>query len=267
MIKLIATDLDNTLLDKSSRIPDDTLAVIHEVVNSGVLVAVATGRSFHSANHVADLISPDAPVICYNGSLIKDASDNILYEAYVDFDLVREIVSWAHEKDVYVQLYDDDVIVVETLRTDRHPDPDLKFTEYREVGDLLAVEPFRTPKMLLAAPPERIPGLQAELEERYRGFLFFAQSDSHLIEVMPSGVDKGAALRRLAEIEGVDISETMALGDNTNYILLLKASGFAVAVNNAVPQLKAIADYVCDGERSEGVSEAMKKFVLCDDPE
>ena len=262
MIRLIATDLDNTLLDKTGNIPEDTLEVLHRVVASGIPVAVATGRSFHSANHIADQISSDAPVICYNGSLIKDASDNVLYEAYVDFDLVREIVGWAHENDVYVQLYDNDVIVVEELRTDRHPDPDLRFTDYREVGDLLAVEPFRTPKMLLAAPSERIPGLQAELEKRYKGFLFFAQSESHLIEVMPYGVDKGAALRKLAEIEGVDISETMALGDNTNDMLLLKAAGFAVAVNNAVPQLKAIADYVCEGERSVGFTEAMLKFVL-----
>jgi len=265
MIRLIATDLDNTLLDENSSIPDETLEVIHEVVARGIPVAVATGRSFHSANHVADLISPDAPVICYNGSLIKDASDNILFEAYVDFDLVREIVGWAHENDVYVQLYDNDVIIVEELRTDRHPDPDLKFTDYREVGDLLAVEPFKTPKMLLAAPPERIPALQAELEERYNGFLFFAQSESHLIEVMPAGVDKGRALKRLADIEGVDISETMALGDNTNDIRLLSAAGFSVAVNNAVPQLKALADYVCEGERSKGFSEAMRKFVLNED--
>lgn len=262
MIKLIATDLDNTLLDTSNRIPDSTLELIHKVVENGVQVAVATGRSFHSADHVADLISTDAPVICYNGSLIKDASDRILYENYVDFNLVREIVAWAHDNDVYVQLYDDDVIIVEELRTDRHPDPDLKFTEYRELGDLLAIEPFKTPKMLLAASPERIPGLQKELEERYSGILFLAQSDAHLIEIMPANVNKGTALKRLAEIEGIDLSETMALGDNTNDILLLKAAGLAVAVQNAVPELKDIADYVCNGERSEGFSEALLKFVL-----
>lgn len=262
MIKLVAMDLDNTLLNKDGTISANTLSLIHELNKNGVHFAVATGRSFHSANYIADKISMDAPVICYNGALIKDASNNVLFESGLDYASVKEILSFAYENDIYVQLYDKDVIVVDRLRPEMHPDPDLKFTDYREVGNLLKVKPFKTPKMLLATDPAKVPFFQKELERRYSDSLFFAQSEPHLIEVMPKGVDKGAALKRLANILGIELKETMAMGDNTNDILLLQAAGVAVAVANAVPKVKAVADYVCKNTRSRGVAEALKRFCL-----
>ena len=165
-------------------------------------------------------------------------------------------------KDLDEPLKDKDVIVVDRLRPEMHPDPDLKFTDYREVGNLLKVKPFKTPKMLLATDPAKVPFFQKELERRYSDSLFFAQSEPHLIEVMPKGVDKGAALKRLANILEIELKETMAMGDNTNDILLLQAAGVAVAVANAVPKVKAVADYVCKNTRSRGVAEALKRFCL-----
>ena len=263
MIKLIATDLDNTLLDRQGQVPQSTLDVLALARKKGVRVAVVTGRSFASAGGIAALLGEHTPVICYNGSMILDAATREpIYASYVARDLVQEILRFAKENDLYVQLYDHDVIVVEKLRLDRHPDPDLRFASYREVGCFDKIEPFDTPKILLATDPTLVPETQRRLEALYGDRAYFAQSEKHLIEVMAKESHKGNAIIRLAEYLEITTDEIMGCGDNTNDIPLLKNTGIAVAVANAVPALKQVATYICRGERSEGFNEAVRKFVL-----
>ncbi len=263
MIKLIATDLDNTLLDRGGVLPPATLHTVARARALGVPTAVVTGRSYASAGVIARRLGGNAPIICYNGAMIlREGEEAPLYESCVPQDVVDGILAFSKERGIYVQLYDHHVIVVERLRHDVHPDPDLPFTTCREVGDFSAMTPFPTPKMLLAAPAEQVPALQAQLEALYGDRAYFAQSEPYLIEVMAKGTHKGVALERLAALMGVEKDEIMACGDNTNDIPLLQAAGVAVAVANAVPQVKEIADYVCSRERSEGFREAVERFVF-----
>ncbi len=263
MIRLIATDLDNTLLNRESKVDPETTRLLAEAAEKGVKVAVATGRSFASAKAIADQIGQPSPAICYNGAAVIDTKTGEPYFMdCLDRKLVEELLDFARENDLYVQMYDKDEIVVEKLRLDRHPDPDLDYAGYREVGDFRQIELFDTPKILLAAEPARIPGVQSQLEALFGDRAYFAQSESHLVEAMTRGCDKGSALRRLREILGFSKEEIMGCGDNTNDLPLLLESGTAIAVANSVPELKAAATYVCEGERSEGFNEAVKKFVL-----
>ena len=277
MIKLIATDLDNTLLAKDGSLPDSTADLLVQCVEKGVSIAISTGRSFASAKGVADQFLARIPAedkdgdgftdsslaICYNGAQIRDlTTGETVFSTYIKEDLFRGVIDFCHEQGMYIQLYDRDEIVVEKLDLSRHPDPDLAFASYREVGDLTDHPFFESPKILLADDPALIPEKQALLEKTFEGRIFCAQSASHLIEVMPAGINKGVALDALRSRLMVSREETMALGDNTNDSHLLMASGFAVAVSNAVPALKEIADYVCENERSAGVEEALRKFVL-----
>ena len=266
MIKLIATDLDNTLLDKDGSVPPETVAALAKAEEKGVTVTVATGRSFASARGVAEMIGGNGLAICYNGSQIRRLADGmVLYSGCVDKDVQRGIIEFVHERGLYLQMYDNDEIVVETLRLDMHNDPDLKFASHREVGDFLKEPLFDTPKMMIAADPAEVPALQAELEEMFAGRIFCAQSEPHLIEIMPAAVNKGTALAALCQEMGIRREEIMALGDNTNDMHLLQAAGLAIAVANAVPRLQEYADYVCKGERSEGFREAIEKFILAPD--
>ena len=266
MIKLIATDLDNTLLDKDGSVPPETVAALAKAEEKGVTVTVATGRSFASARGVAEKIGGNGLAICYNGSQIRRLADGmVLYSGCVDKDVQRGIIEFVHERGLYLQMYDNDEIVVETLRLDMHNDPDLKFASHREVGDFLKEPLFDTPKMMIAADPAEVPALQAELEEMFAGRIFCAQSEPHLIEIMPAAVNKGTALAALCQEMGIRREEIMALGDNTNDMHLLQAAGLAIAVANAVPRLQEYADYVCKGERSEGFREAIEKFILAPD--
>ena len=268
MIRLIATDLDNTLLNKDGKVPPETVAALIRAEEKGVVVTVATGRSFASARGVAEMIGGNGLAICYNGSQIRRLADGmVLYSGCVDKDVQRGIIEFVHARGLYLQMYDRDEIVVEKLRLDKHNDPDLHFASHREVGDFFKESLFDTPKMMIAADPEEVPALQAELEEMYAGRIFCAQSEPHLIEIMPAAVNKGTALVALCQELGIRRDEVMALGDNTNDMHLLQAAGLAVAVGNAVSALKEYADYVCEGERSDGFREALEKFVLAPDAE
>ncbi|MCR4710503.1 MAG: Cof-type HAD-IIB family hydrolase [Clostridiales bacterium] len=262
MIKLIATDLDHTLLDLQGLVPEETKEYIRRAVDDGIFFAISTGRSIKSARGVAESIGAAYMAICYNGALVIDPVNGVtIYENYLEEDIVRQIVDYAHEHDLYIQMYDEGTIVVEKLRLERHPDPDLRYADYREVGDFSTYPFFHTPKVLLACEPERVPVEQAALQEILGDRVYMAQSDAHLIEVVSGGVDKGIALENLAGYLGCTKDEIIAFGDNTNDLPLLKAAGTSVAVANAVPSVKEWASFIATKERSEGFNEGLLHYI------
>ena len=218
MIKLIATDLDHTLLDKEGLVPEETKQLLVKAVDNGTFFAISTGRSIKSAQGVAESIGAAYLAICYNGALVLDPVNGVkIYENYLEEDVVRDVVRFAHENDLYIQMYDEGTIVVEKLRLDRHPDPDLRYADYREVGDFLEYPFFKTPKILLACEPERVPVEQAKLEELYGDRVYMAQSDAHLIEIVTEGIDKGIALEHLAGYLGCSKDEIIEKSKKTAY--------------------------------------------------
>jgi Cof subfamily protein (haloacid dehalogenase superfamily) len=265
MIKLIATDLDNTMLDANGLVTDETRKLLAAAEARGVKLALSSGRSINSVKGVGASIGLPYYAICYNGGLIIapgcDGEDQVIYENHLDEETFRTIVEYAHEEDLYVQGYDRGVIMVENLRTDIHPDPDLRYAEYREVGDLLGVEYFKTPKLLVSCDPAEVPRHMEELNKRLGFRIYMAQSERYIIEIMPAGVNKGYALSMLARHLKVRRSQIAAFGDNTNDLPLLRAAGTAVAVANAVDAVKEEADMITEGTRDQGFNEAVKKLI------
>lgn len=266
MIKLIATDLDNTLLNEEGLVTDETKRLLALAEARGVNLALSSGRSVFSVKGVGASIGLPYSAICYNGGLIitsaaEDEEDQIIHEAYLDEECFTKIVEYAHEEDLYIQGYDHGVIMVEDLRTDIHPDPDLRYAEYREVGNLLEVGYFKTPKLLVSCDSAEVPRHMEGLRNRLGDKIYMAQSEAYIIEIMPAGVNKGVALRLLAKSLGLRRRQIAAFGDNTNDLPLLRAAGTAVAVHNAVDAVKAEADIITEGKRDQGFNEALKMLI------
>ena len=177
---------------------------------------------------------------------------------------------WTDEKDrvfcrergLYLQMYDEDHIVVDKICESTLIDPDSKVTGIREIGDLTKAELRPSPKMMILDDPKRIPAIRRDLETLLGDQLYMAKSKEYLLEMMPKDVSKQKALIRFAQSLEIRREEVMACGDNTNDIEMLEWAGLGVAVANAVPELKNGADYVAEARRSFGVAEAVKKFVL-----
>lgn len=272
MIKMIALDLDNTLLMKDLTVPQDTIDVLRAAAEKGVHVVIASGRMRAAAKRYADVIGTADAIVCCNGAEIYDAEDKLIYNAAVPADLVKELVLLCEEKDIYVQLYWGDDIVIEKWndKTEGYPDahnqPVIETGSWSDAaaGKVEGVTMQASPKALLIDSPENVGSVIKMVSEGMNGRLNMIRSSEKYVEVLMPGVSKAEGLKLLAEKFGIEREEVMACGDNMNDMEMVVWAGTGVAVNNAVPALKEAADYVSSAERSHGVAEAVRKFVLAE---
>ena len=274
MYKLIACDLDETLLDDDHRIPERVRRAIAAARERGVRFVPATGRPFESVDGtLADLGllgEPGEYVISFNGGVITDNADpahplttcslapdvaEALYEEGIGRGLCIHVYTLEH---VYLYNYwpaerayiEGRMNIVETH------EPTLGFVEKNDevVVKLLFMsldmdELRRTERELSEA------GLTEGLDVVY--------SSNRYLEFNAPGINKGAGLLALAEHLGIAADETMAIGDNSNDVPMIGAAGLGVAVANASDEARAAAGYVCEADNNAGgVAEAIERFVL-----
>ena len=270
MIKMIALDLDNTLLLKDLTIPQETIDVLHEASERGAHVVISSGRMRAAAKRYADVIGTTDSIVCCNGAEIYSGDGKLMHDAGIPVETVKELVLLCEKKGIYVQLYWGDDIVIERWNEKTEGYPDAHNQKVIEVGSwsdavngkLDGIIMQSSPKALLIAEPDTVEDVIADISEAMGGRLNFIRSSQSYVEVLAPGVSKGEGLKILAEKLGIDSSEVMACGDNMNDMAMVTWAGTGVAVANAVPALKEAADYVASQERSYGVAEAVKKFVL-----
>lgn len=270
MIKMIALDLDNTLLLKDLTIPQETIDVLHEASECGTHVVISSGRMRAAAKRYADVIGTTDSIVCCNGAEIYSGDGELMYDASIPVETVKELVLLCEKKGIYVQLYWGDDIVIERWNEKTEEYPDSHNQRVIEVGswsDAVSGKPDgiimqSSPKALLIGEPDTVEDMIADISEAMGGRLNFIRSSRSYVEVLAPGVSKGEGLKLLADKLGIDSSEVMACGDNMNDMAMVTWAGTGVAVANAVPALKEAADYVASQERSYGVAEAVRKFVL-----
>ena len=262
MIKLIALDLDNTLLEKDLTIADKTLSLLKECAAKGITIVIATGRLFYSAEKYAKQIGDGTKILCYNGCLVTEADGTPIFSASLTPEVMKKVAVFAKERGLYSQFYKDHKILVEKVTDGTTIDPDLANTTAIEVGDFDTYEFTPSPKAMIVAPPEDVARYQAELREVIGDETYIAQSQPYLIEIMPKDINKAHSLELLCDRLGITKDEVMACGDNTNDAEMVIWAGTGVAMANAVDALKEVSEYVCEEERSYGVAEAIEKFCL-----
>ena len=262
MIKLIALDLDDTLLMPDCTIPEEAISVLRTAAAHGVRSVIATGRSFPSARLYAAQISSDCPIVCYNGSVAASASGELLFSSLLEPALMHRVAVFCKNQGLYLQMYSNDKIVIEKDCREFRMDPDSKITDFVALGDLTRADLQPSPKMMILDTPERLSEIRPLLEAQFGSELHFATSKEFLLEIMPKNISKSKTLSILSSQLGIAREEVMACGDNTNDMEMLNWAGIGVAVANAVKPLKDIADYVARSERSFGVIEAVERFAI-----
>ena len=264
MIKLIAIDLDDTLLDNARAVsPARAAAAIRAVTAQGVRVTLATGRMHRSALPYAMSLNLDIPLITYNGALIKySRSGETLFHRPLDAGLAEKVLKLFQRRGWYIQAYVGDVLYVR--------DRDAYARRYEEISGMTAVplgDKIYTiagppTKLLAIAEPENIPDLAAELSAAFGEEIYLTVSKPNYLEMMDPAVNKGAALAFLANHFGLDSSEVMAIGDSLNDLDMIKYAGIGIAMHNARDEVKAAADAVTGANDADGVAEAVEKYVL-----
>ncbi|MEE8390026.1 MAG: Cof-type HAD-IIB family hydrolase [Anaerolineae bacterium] len=265
MIRLVALDLDGTLMDDDMVIRSARVRrAISAAQEHGVMVTLATGRMYDFALPYAHELGINAPLICYQGGLIQSPDSDVpLYRATMEPSLVRQVLEWQAQRGYHFVLYaGDDVFLDER----RHPE-----TFYRDmlgerlvwVDDLSSVLEQHDPvKFLVFIEPHEANHVETELRQRFGGQMELTRSHAIIVEGNPLGVSKGDALERLAAHLEVPQAQVMAVGDQDNDTSMIAWAGVGVAMGNGSPAVKAAADWVAPPLSEEGAAVAIERFVL-----
>jgi len=265
-IRLLATDLDGTLMGASKVIPPRTYQAVHKAMDAGCWVSVATGRAFTMASYFARELGINAPLICYQGALIQDLRDGtVVYRVTFPLEVARRVAAFAQARRLSVQVYLEDhqaytdraKPVVDTIL-------DKSGRALIEVGDLVAWLDRPPYKFLISERPEAMLDLVRDMQSEFDGAVNVTQSLDHLVEVTAPGASKGQALAHLAAHLGVAQEATMAMGDHDNDASMIAWAGLGVAMGNASPAAKAVADVIAPPLEEEGAAWAIERYVLRD---
>jgi Cof subfamily protein (haloacid dehalogenase superfamily) len=261
---LIISDLDGTMLDDATQIPEKNRLAVADAMRRGVAVTIATGRMYKSARVFAEQLGiRDVPIICYNGSMIRGMDGETLLHLRLDMDAARGLLAIFRERGIYAQSYIDDELYVRDL-------DDQNYIYYRHFGS--PGKPIGDGLYSPKAPPTKLlamtSGLDAsrELTRELSGIfgdrLYVTISNVDFVEMMNPEAGKVKCLRRLADILGVPMENVMALGDGDNDAEMIKMAGVGVAMANARNSAKLAADVIAPSNGECGVAWAIEKYVL-----
>jgi len=260
--KMLCLDLDDTLLERDLTIPPQVQTALRELTADGVLVTLATGRMFPSAARYARLLGLSAPLVVYNGAVVRAVDSKPLFTRSLPVELLRRLAAFCRQKNWYLQLYNDDIIVVDTCVEETRIDPDLAVAGCREVGDLTLAPLDPSPKAMTAGDPSVMAERLTLLRQAFGEELSIAASKPYLLEMMMKGVTKAQSLALLAQHHGIDVSEAVAVGDSSNDAEMIRWAGVGCCVDNGKEAVKEMADMILPAQAEEGVAWFLENYVL-----
>lgn len=261
--KLIATDLDDTLLNDNIEVSQRNRAALLRAEELGAVVTIATGRMFRSAAPIALNIGIHGPIICYQGALVKNVSTGeILFHRPVPLDLAREVINEGYQEDVHINVYLGDTLYVDQLTEEGINYATFAKVEMNPIGNLLDFLHDEPTKLLYIAQPEIINKLKDRMQRRFGNRLYITKSKPNYLEFMHPYATKSHALKVLAEMYGILPTEIMVFGDSYNDIDMLEYAGAGVAMGNAPEEIKKRANCITDTNNNDGVAKIIEKLVL-----
>lgn len=263
MYKLIAIDIDDTLINDDKEVTPATQKALEAAVAAGVVVTLATGRAYASAQAIARQTGLNVPIITYQGALVKNLLDEkVLYERYVPQDAVRKLFEYCIEHNLHLQTYIDDKLYSREENQKLIDYAGLNKTQYYIEPNWKKLLDYQTPKLLIIDDPDFLDELAPKLHELLGEEVHITKSKPHFLEIMHKEGTKGLALEFLANYFKCDLSQTIAVGDSWNDHEMLETAGLGVAMANAIPALKEIANYVTASNNEDGVKQVIDKFIL-----
>lgn len=265
MYKILALDIDGTLLNTKKEITPGTAKAIEELQERNIPVIIASGRPEQGIYHVANALNMKEKggyILSYNGGKITDCkTGEAVYSKTVPKEYYGDVCEYAKGLECSLLTYEGDYIITE--------EPDNKYVDLeskvvrmpvKKVENLYDRLNFSVDKFLLVGEPEYMMSKVEAMAEHFRGRLNVFQSEPFFIEVVPMGIDKGASLDFLLSRLGMTRENLVACGDGRNDVTMIQFAGMGVAMGNACDEVKNAADYITSSCDEEGVLKAIKKF-------
>ncbi|HFR3691309.1 TPA: sugar-phosphatase [Streptococcus suis] len=266
-IKLVAIDIDGTLLNSQHEITPEVFQAIQDAKKAGVKIVIATGRPISGVRAILDqlnLTEAGDYVITFNGGLVQDAAtgedivkDTLSYDDYLDIELAARKLNLPMHASTKEGL----------------------FTANRNIGKYTVYEStlvnapifYRTPeemtdkeiiKVMMVDEPERLDRALETIPAAFFDRFTIAKSAPFYLEFTPKQANKGLAIIALAQTLGLTMDQTMAIGDQENDRSMLEVVGSPVVMENGNSELKKIAKYITKSNDESGVAYALREWVL-----
>ena len=285
MIKLIASDMDGTLLNHNHKIPKENVKLINFAKNQGIEFVVATGRAYYEALPALNEENINCDVISFNGGIVYDKNGNIISitpmlpkDLYYTIEILKSF-------DISYQLYTKNTIYTKSIETDINAyidlirsngyDPDVEHLRAEaqqklDVGYITEVENIELYLNEKENPPIKIIAISNDISKLENAAKLLLENKSisvtssgaNNIEIMHKNATKGEALKEIAKIYGINLENAVAIGDNLNDQAMLDIVGYSVAMKNGNIKLKEQAKYVTEKTNSEGgVADTIFKLI------
>ncbi|HSA06332.1 MAG TPA: Cof-type HAD-IIB family hydrolase [Candidatus Gastranaerophilales bacterium] len=264
-IKLIALDVDGTIMDKNYRISDRVKKAISAAVEKGIYVLIATGRMYSATVPIAAELALKTPLIVYQGSLIKEFynSDKTLLHHNIDKEIAYRIINDARQKDVQINVYLDDKLYVENnfpilqeYAIKRNISV-YKLNRFEDVEDF-----FPTKILIMDSDADKTENLAREFKKKYSDELYITKSTDYFCEFVNKKCSKADGISFLAQKWNINQDEIMAIGDHENDIEMIEFAGLGVAMGNSHESVQKRADFITDTVDNDGAALAIEKFAL-----
>jgi len=274
-VRLIALDIDGTLLDSRWRLSDANREAIQEATRRGIEVALVTGRRYDFALPVAQDLGCPITMIVNNGGLIRSHDGQTRSKRLLSVDTARSVLElgrpWRQGAAVIFDRPRENQLILERL--DR--DDSIRYAYYSRnldfIGIVAPIESCLTEEPLqvmfsgsvaeMAAIEQLLLGSPLAPELKLASTKY-ASKDFAMLDVLPPGCTKGSALAEWAALQGLQREEILAVGDNHNDLEMLEFAGIPVVMQNCVPELKAYGWHQTHSNDESGVAAAIERFAL-----
>ena len=266
--KLLVLDVDGTLLNEEKVISKRTLSALLKVQQTGVRIALASGRPTYGLLPIAkslELGLYGGFILSYNGSQIINAKNGeILFERRINPEMIPYIEKKAVKNNFALFTYHDDTLLTNSPDNVHVQEEaalnNLKIITEEEFSTAIDFAPCKC--MLVSDDEEALTGLEIHWKKRLDGVLDVFRSEPYFLEVVPCSVDKANTLAVLLEYLGIQRDEVMAIGDGVCDVTMIQMAGTGVAMGNSVELVKICADYTTDTNANDGVAQAVEKLIL-----
>lgn len=267
MYKLIALDMDGTLLTSEKKISKNTKKALIKAEEKGVKVVLASGRPINGITKYLEelnLLKHDDYVLSYNGGIVQNTNTKeIVSKAVLKGQDLKLLYDISKKLNVNIHAFS----AKEGLITPKHS----KYTQYEADinGIEIKIKDFNEIddneeiiKIMMIDPPEILdPAIKKLSKHLYEKYSIF-KSSAYFLEFTNKEVDKGLGLKKLGEYLGITKEEMIAFGDAENDLSMIKYAGMGVAMGNAIDDVKKNADYITSSNDDDGIAKVIEKYIL-----
>lgn len=252
MYKLIALDMDGTLLNDDKKITPKTKQAIREVVEKNMKIVMCTARPIYRISEYLkelNLMRSKQYTVAFNGAIIYENQNFIkLTDSYLKKDQITEIIRFTKENKVFTALH------YENGKLEKS-----KIEDENEVFDEINEKEIY--KIVFFNNPDNIKNIYENAKSKLGSICEITNSEPTRIEFVQKGINKAKALEYICKINNIDVKDIIAIGDGDNDTEMIKLAGLGIAMGNGVEQLKNNADYITESNNNDGIVSVIEKFI------